>query len=107
MASRLKLQELLSNIIDITEPNGDRHVYYNSPESVKMKYPAIKYTRKPPGIKHADNAIYKRMDAYELTLIEDEADSQFVDDLLQLPYCSYDRFYRADGLNHHVFTLYF
>ena len=29
------------------------------------------------------------------------------DELLKLPYCSYDRSYKAENLNHDVLTLYF
>ena len=101
MASRLKLQNELEELL------GSENVYFQPPSSVKMKYPAIKYSLSNIEIKHADDTSYNNKRVYELILIDSNPDSEFVDKLLQLPYCSFDRFYPSDNLNHYTFTLYY
>lgn len=101
MASRLKLQTELEELL------GSENVYFQPPSSVKMKYPAIKYSLSNIEIKHADDTSYNNKRVYELILIDSNPDSEFVDKLLQLPYCSFDRFYPSDNLNHYSFTLYY
>lgn len=107
MNKRLELHEILCEIINITEPNGDRHVYFQPPESIKMKYPAIRYTRARIEKQHANNAVYNRYRSYEVTLIDKNPDSEYVDKLASLPKCRHDRSYQAENLNHDVFTIYY
>ena len=106
MNKRLKLNEILCEIINITEPNGDRHIYFNPPASVKMKYPAIRYAQKKIEKVYANNSAYRLLTPYELTLIDSDPDSKYIELLLQLPYCEHDRSYITDNLYHHVFTIY-
>lgn len=107
MDKRLELHEIFCEIINITEPDGDRHTYFNTPESVKMKYPAIRYKRSKPNTLHANNAIYKNMRAYEVTVIDADPDSEIALKVEQLPYCSWDTSYTSDNLNHTKFTIYY
>ena len=100
MASRLNLQTKLEEIL------GSRNVYYQPPASVKMQYPAIVYRRKDVDTRFANNVVYMLSSSYEVVLIDKNPDSEFVDKILRLPYCSYDRHYTADNLNHDVFTIY-
>ena len=101
MATRLDLQAVFENIL------GSRNVYFQPPQSVKMQYPAIVYSRKDFDVKHANNTIYSRHMSYEVILIDRNPDSVYVDKILSLRYCNFDRHYEADNLNHDVFTLYF
>ena len=101
MGSRLELHEVLCNILE------SRNAYYQPPASVKMRYPAIVYSRKPPSVLHANDGKYRHMRAYEVTLIDEDPDSEYYDKILQLPYCSFDRPFTSDNLNHFVFTLYY
>lgn len=103
MASRLTLHEKLCALLE------SRNVYFDPPESVKMKYPAIVYTSKAPDVKHANDALYKYMSCYELTLIDEDPDTHFCFalKLLQLPYCHEDSFFKSENLNHTTFTLYY
>jgi hypothetical protein len=101
MASRLELQTKLEELL------GSRSVYYQPPTNTKMGYPAIRYSKKSIESKYADNKIYSRMTCYELIVISTTPDHPVIEQLLELPYCSYDRHYAADNLNHDVFTLYF
>lgn len=100
MDKRLELHEELCGIL------GSRNVYFQPPESVKMKYPAIVYVRKAIENIMADNRAYKQNWGYELTYIDKDPDSENVKKLSQLPYCRYDRHFITDNLNHDVFTLY-
>ena len=101
MADRLELQSKLEEIL------GSRNVYYNSPESQKMTYPAIRYSKKTIDVKFASNTIYAKKNCYELTVIAFVPDHPVIEKLLALPYCSYDRHYISDNLDHDVLTLYF
>ena len=106
MDKRSELHEIFCEIINITEPDGDRHSYFNPPASLTMKYPAIRYARKRVDVLHANNAIYKSMDCYEVIVIDEDPDSKIFRKVLELPYCQHDRSYKADNLNHDVLTLY-
>ena len=101
MANRLDLQAKFESIL------GSRNVYHQPPASINMKYTAIRYSRKDISTRHANNGIYNSMTVYEVILIDANPDSVFVDKIAQLPYCSFDRQYAANNLNHYVFTLYF
>ena len=100
-ARRLILQNELEELM------GNRHVYYDPPENLKMEYPAIRYSKSKIDSRHANDKIYKKMTRYELIVISRKPDSPVIDDLLELPYCSYDRHYVSDNLHHDVLTLYY
>lgn len=101
MGSRLELHEILCGIL------RTKSCYFQPPSSVRMQYPAIVYSRKDVEKRSADDMAYRKLPSYELVLIDKNPDSEFVDKLLDLPYCSFDRHYESDNLNHDVFTLYF
>lgn len=106
MAKRTDLHELLSEIVNMPEPDGDTHVYYNSTENIRMKFPAIKYSRKKINNTYADDLVYKQKRAYTVIVIDYAADSPIVDSVSNLPECTHERFYKANNLNHDVFTIY-
>lgn len=92
-----KLEEML----------GSKNVYYQPPSSHLMSYPAIRYSRRNLDIKHADNKKYSKMTCYEIIVISKQPDHPVIEQLLDLPYCSYDRHYVSDNLNHDSLTLYY
>lgn len=100
MDSRLELHEELCAIL------GSRNVYFNPPESVKMNYPAIVYSRKSIDSLHANNSKYKLSNAYEVTHIGWDPDSETLNKILMLPTCKYDRGFTSDNLHHDTYTLY-
>ena len=100
MESRLELQAMLEELL------GSQNVYFNPPESIKMKYDAIRYSRKDIVNVYANNSVYKQDNCYELIAIYEDPDSDLPKKLSKLPKCSFDRHYIADNLNHDVFTLY-
>lgn len=105
MKSRLELDDILAGIIGITESDGDRHTYYNPPPSVRMRYPAIKYSLSGIASKYANNGVYNAAPTYELILIDEDPDSQYLIPLMHLPQCRFNRHYKAENLNHWVFTI--
>ena len=101
MASRLELHEKLCEIL------GSRNVYFQPPASVRLNYPAIIYSRKDIDNRYADDLVYKQDTAYDVTVIDPNPDSEIVVKVSRLPTCRFDRNYKADNLNHDVFTLYY
>ncbi len=101
MGSRLDLQRELETLL------GSRNVYFQPPPSVRMQYPAIVYSRKSIDNLHANNAIYKQDNSYDVIVIDRDPDSEIPKKVSLLPMCRFDRHYTADNLNHDVFTLYY
>lgn len=101
MAKRQLLQSKLEELL------GNRNVYYQPPETVKMQYPAIKYSKTNIRSTFADDATYSNLYRYEIIVIDRKPDNPVVEKLLKLPYCSFSRNYKSDGLDHDVLTLYF
>lgn len=96
---RLELQQILKGIA----PN----VYFQPPNNTKMSYPCIIYARDNMDVSYADNGPYRHAIRYEVTVIDQNPDSELVDQVALLPLVSHNRFFTADNLNHDVFTLYF
>lgn len=107
MGSRLDLHKLFVSIIDKKEDDGDTHVYYNAPSEPGMKYPAIRYNLHLINKSHANNTVFLQQRAYDLTLIDENPDSEYFDKILQLPYCRFENRYVADNLNHWKFTIFY
>ncbi len=101
MEKRQELQTLLETIL------GSREVYYQPPESVRMSYPSIVYSRDNIENRHANDGVYNQMFRYTVTVIDRNPDSDIVKEVSKLPLCRHDRHYATDGLNHDVFTLYY
>lgn len=97
---RLLLQQKLEEIL------GSKNVYFQPPPSLVMQYPAIRYKLSRIDQIHADNVKYKTNKRYNIILIDRNPDSEFVDKLYALPFCTFDRFYTANNLNHFSFNLY-
>ena len=100
MASRPSLQLIFEDILK------NRNAYFQPPENVRINYPAIVYSLGSVNKLYAHDNAYKFLTAYTVVLIDKNPDTEFLAPLLALPYCSFDRFYRSDNLNHWVFTLY-
>lgn len=101
MEKRIELHNILKGIL------GSDSVYFQPPESIKMTYPAIRYSLSRFNNKPANNNSYLRKPCYELILIDKNPDSVYVEPILDLKYCSFDRHYKAENLNHFVFSIYY
>lgn len=72
-----------------------------------MSYPAIVYERYDYDKLYADDVTYRKIPAYQVTIIDANPDSEIVEKVADLPFCSFDRHYESDNLNHDVFTIYY
>lgn len=95
--TQLELSQTLHKICE--------HCYLSAPSS-GMIYPCIKYSFEGQRVMYADNKKFIVMNHYTLILIDENPNSEYLDLILDLDYCSLDRTYTADNLNHFVFTLY-
>lgn len=100
MKTRLDLQELLEELL------GYKHVYYQPPESLKMEYPAIVYSKDDIETDYGDNLNYINHVRYEIIVIDKLPDNKVIDKILQLPMSSFNRHYSSNNFNHDVLILY-
>lgn len=102
MGTRLELQSALENILD------SDHVYFQPPATIKMSYPAIVYSLDNDLHLRANNELYYHKKRYSVTVIDKNPDTTIPDSLLYaFEYCSFDRHFKADNLNHYVLTIYY
>lgn len=100
MASRLELHEELCELL------GTRNVYFQPPESIKLSYPCIIYSRSGVTKQNANNRLYKSVNEYGIIVIDANPDSSIPDDILNhFPMCRFDRSYTSNNLNHTSLTL--
>ena len=74
---------------------------------MSMNYPCIVYSRDYSSTQYADNSPYRRMKRYQVTVIDRNPDSEIPDRVENLQYCSFQRHFTANNLNHDIFQLYF
>lgn len=101
MAGRLELHEVLCEAL------GSRNVYYQPPAGTEMEYPAIRYKKEKIEKVAANNKAYLTRTKYQLIVIDPMPDNPVINKLLAMQYCSYDRNYTSDNLNHDVMTIYY
>ena len=101
MASRLHLQSKLEDLLE------SKNVYYQPPESKKIEYPAIIYSKNRISLTKANDTKYLERNQYSITVVSRLPDNAVISKILELPYSSYDRSYVSDNLYHDVITLYF
>lgn len=101
MRPRSELHAILKSI------PGVGRVYHQPPESVKLEYPCIVYSRIGVDEWRADNRSYIQNRRYQVTVIDPNPDSPIPDLVNDLPMCSMDLHFTKDRLHHDVFTLYF
>lgn len=101
MADRLELHKKLVSIL------GSNNVYYQPPENIKIQYPCIVYELSDYDFRFADNRKYQGHKQYTITLMTKEPDSIFMDEILNLSYSSFDRYFVSDNLHHYIITIYY
>lgn len=99
MKPRIDLHKLLKTYCD--------NVYYQPPESTKLKYPCIIYSRESIDTQKADNKSYLVDCAYSMRYITKDPDDPVPFELVLLPFCRHSRHYVADNLHHDSFTIYY
>lgn len=101
MGQRLQLQALLSAI------PGVKKVYFQEPPANMMEYPCIIYKLDDKDTSFANNIPYRRVNKYQVTIIDGNPDSEIPDVVAAFPTCTFSQAFRASNLNHQVYTLYF
>lgn len=82
------------------------NVYFQPPASVKMHYPAIRYSLDRIDVDSADNNPYLVERGYQVMVIDADPDSTIAEEISKFPKCRLNRTYTADNLNHFVFIIY-
>jgi hypothetical protein len=101
MGSREDLSAILHTLL------GSDNVYFQPPPTQEIKYPCIIYKLDKIQARHANNRLYKKVKAYQVTVIDRDPDSDIPDRILEIPKSRFDRFYTADKLNHFVYNIFF
>lgn len=83
---------------------GSSNVYKTPPS--RMSYPCILYKREGIYNRNADNKKYTKYTQYSITYIRAKDNETVVNDILDLPMCSFDIDYTKDNLKHTAFTIY-
>ena len=97
--TRLELHEILCEVL------GSRNVYYQPPETIRMKYPCIVYEPQAMNTWHADNYPYAIHDRYRVIVIDQNPDSILPKKIAQLQGARAAQPYNADNLHHWPFDL--
>jgi hypothetical protein len=99
MGQRLELHQILLAMTS--------NVYFQPPTNVRLQYPCIVYHRDFADTKFADDEPYNHTKRYQITVIDQDPDSEIPDKVAELPMSLFNRFFTADDLNHDVFNVYF
>jgi hypothetical protein len=98
---RTELHEILKDL------DGVSDAYFQAPSS-GMLYPCIIYEPSTPNdVSFADNVKYLRKKGYTVIVVDRDPDSLIPDQVEELPYSQFDRYYRTNGLHHFAFKLFF
>ena len=100
--SRLRLDAKLRTIL------GNGHSYFQPPESVKLKYPAMVYSFDGPDTSPADNVWYRFGYRFTVIHIHHDPDVEVMSEMrTEFPYSRFDRRYVSDNLYHDVYSIRF
>ena len=101
MGQLLTNAEELGVLLRAITPN----VYFQPPESVRMKYPCIRYKHERENRTFANNDKYFRYQRYQVIIIDQDIDSNIPDLVDNLIFSSFERYYTADDLHHWVYNI--
>lgn len=99
--SRKNLHDILCRIL------GSTNCYFSPPASIELKYPCIVYHFSNVDQQFADDRSYRNTRRWTVTIMDKDPESEIPDRMLELPYCSSDRNFVSEGINHFVFTLFY
>lgn len=97
--SRIDLHEELVDILQT------RNVYFQPPESTKLSFPAIIYSRLDIDNRFANNEVYAQLNKYRVIVVDSDPDSLIVKRMSKFKTAKYERNYKVHGLNHDVFSI--
>lgn len=102
MGNRIELHTLISSVM----PEGVT-VYFQPPNSINLQFPCVIYSRTGKAENFAGNELYNSKYEYSVLVISRDPDNDLSEQLVKIPFTSYDRRYEANGLYHDVVKLYF
>lgn len=104
MDRRLKLDKELREVLQ--DSLEYVNIYFQPPESVKMKYDCIRYRKNTMDVNKANNSVYTHRDQYEVIVISRDPDCEIPKMLIErFDYCTPGRYYVSDNLYHYPFTI--
>lgn len=98
MENRLALHDILTSLLN--SPNA----YFQPPETLRMVYPCFRYVVENVPASYADDTPYKTNERYLVTYMTRDADDKLPPLLAKTKGFSYQRYYSAANLHHHVFV---
>lgn len=98
---RIQLHQMLVDVLD------SKNVYFQPPESTKLKYPCIIYSLDDIDADYADDIPYIDNRRYSVTVIDRDPDSLIRDKISQMKTSSYERGFTSDNLYHYVFNIFY
>ncbi len=101
MGTRQDLQSRFEEIL------GSKYVYFQPPESIKLKYPCIIYSLADIYTRNADDRHYSMQKVYTVSVISRDPDNTIAETILEMPKTRFDRRYVVDNLYHDILTLYY
>lgn len=101
MENRIKFHNKLKEI------TGIDNVYFQPPENIKIKYPAIIYSLTDINKRFANDDVYNMYKYYQVIIIDNNPDSELIDKIASIKESKYIRSYVANNLNHTIFEIYF
>lgn len=101
-ANRESLSEILHKAL--SDCGEDENVYFQPPETVKLKYPCILYKLRTLTSEYANDDPYHKMIGYDVTYITRDPKSKVPTKLLGLPQFAFDRYYTFENLHHYAYT---
>ncbi len=98
---RLSLHNILVSIL------GTSNVYFQPPATITLKYPCIIYKLDDIEDVRANDKRYLNHKRYLITIVDRNPDSSTPDNILDLPYCTFENYFVIDNLNHYNCSLYY
>ncbi len=100
-----KLKSLMVSDVPGDPPRGK--VYFQPETNITLVYPCIMYEQDNARNQFADNLPYSHTKRWQVTVIDEDADSDIPDKVEALTMCTFNRRFASAGLYHTIFSLYF
>lgn len=104
--NRMRVHRTLCKILGCEEIGDECRCHFQRPSNRNMAYPAIVYRLSDIPTSFANNRPYVATEQYQLTLIDKNPESEYIEDITRLPHVRFVRFFVMDGLNHWVYNIY-
>lgn len=83
-------------------------IFFQPPETVKLRYPCLLYHLDSYDLQFADNKSYISKARYKMRYITKDPDDEKIQGVLnEFEMIKMDNFFTADNLNHYDYTLYY